>query len=61
MPCRDSMTRVMIKFRVLLPVLLIAGPAWLMVAAFARQAAPAPDVIAVQGREADGRRSEPGA
>lgn len=55
------MTRVMIKFRVLLPVLLIAGPAWLMVAAFARQAAPAPDVIAVQGREADGRRSEPGA
>jgi alpha-N-arabinofuranosidase len=34
--------------RALLPVLVLAAPAWLMVAAFGQQAAPAPDVIAVQ-------------
>ncbi len=38
----------MTKYRALLPVIALAAPVWLMVAAFAQQAAPAPDVIAVQ-------------
>ena len=38
----------MMRSRSLLPVLVLAAPAWLSVAAVARQAAPAPDVIAVQ-------------
>ena len=38
----------MIRSRALLPVIALAAPVWLMVAAFAQQAAPAPDVIAVQ-------------
>ena len=41
------MARVMIRSRALLPVFVVAVPVWLVVAAFARQAAPAPDVIAI--------------
>ena len=41
------MARVMIRSRALLPVFVLAVPVWLVVAAFARQAAPAPDVIAI--------------
>ena len=41
------MARVTIRSRALLPAFVLAIPVWLVVAAFARQAAPAPDVIAI--------------
>jgi alpha-N-arabinofuranosidase len=45
---------VTVRSRALLPAILLAAPVWLMAAAFARQAATVPDVIAV-------RASRPGA